>query len=211
MEEKINKREDSSEHSISRKEQKDAVVDERLVKRLKEGDQLAFSIIYKEYAEQAFSLSYKYLSDKYLAEDAVQNLFVKLWVRRDNLDETKPLNRYIFTILKNDLLNILRDTKNHVFLLEDCMNLLANIEEKDLSDPVDQEQMSIIKKSIELLPPQRRKIFDMKLEEKYSNKEIADILNISENTVKFQYSQALRQIRAALKGLFILLLGNHIV
>lgn len=47
-----------------------------LVKALKEGNQLAFSIVYKTYAAQTFSLAFKYLLNKELAEDAVQNLFL---------------------------------------------------------------------------------------------------------------------------------------
>lgn len=82
-----------------------------LVKALKEGNQLAFSIVYKTYAAQTFSLAFKYLLNKELAEDAVQNLFLKLWLKKEEIDETKPINRYLFTMLKNDLLNTLRDSK----------------------------------------------------------------------------------------------------
>ena len=71
-----------------------------LVKALKEGNQLAFSIVYKTYAAQTFSLAFKYLLNKELAEDAVQNLFLKLWLKKEEIDETKPINRYLFTMLK---------------------------------------------------------------------------------------------------------------
>lgn len=67
-----------------------------LVKALKEGNQLAFSIVYKTYAAQTFSLAFKYLLNKELAEDAVQNLFLKLWLKKEEIDETKPINRYLF-------------------------------------------------------------------------------------------------------------------
>lgn len=60
-----------------------------LVKALKEGNQLAFSIVYKTYAAQTFSLAFKYLLNKELAEDAVQNLFLKLWLKKEEIDETK--------------------------------------------------------------------------------------------------------------------------
>ena len=89
-----------------------------LVKALKEGNQLAFSIVYKTYAAQTFSLAFKYLLNKELAEDAVQNLFLKLWLKKEEIDETKPINRYLFTMLKNDLLNTLRDSKKNIYLLE---------------------------------------------------------------------------------------------
>lgn len=177
---------------------------------MKDGNQLAFSIVYKKYAPQTFSLSFKYLCNKQLAEDAVQNLFTKLWLKRDEIDESKPLNRYIFTILKNDLLNILRDSKSQIFVLEDCLSMLANIEEEKDSTQFDEEQISMVNKAVELLPPQRRKIFDLKISGKYTNQEIADLLGISINTVKFQYSQTLKQLREAVRGLAILLLTNYL-
>ena len=102
-----------------------------LVKALKEGNQLAFSIVYKTYAAQSFSLAFKYLLNKELAEDAVQNLFLKLWLRKEEIDETKPINRYLFTMLKNDLLNTLRDSKKNICLLEDCLSMVLELERSE--------------------------------------------------------------------------------
>ena len=169
-----------------------------LVKALKEGNQLAFSIVYKTYAAQTFSLAFKYLLNKELAEDAVQNLFLKLWLKKEEIDETKPINRYLFTMLKNDLLNTLRDSKKNIYLLEDCLSMVLELEDNSQNENLKQEQMNIIQ--------QRRKVFEMKVSGKYSNQEIADKLNLSINTIKFQYSQSLKQIRATVGELSLLLL-----
>ena len=102
-----------------------------LVKALKEGNQLAFSIVYKTYAAQTFSLAFKYLLNKELAEDAVQNLFLKLWLKKEEIDETKPINRYLFTMLKNDLLNTLRDSKKkYLFNLRIAFSMVLELEDK---------------------------------------------------------------------------------
>lgn len=177
-----------------------------LVKALKEGNQLAFSIVYKTYAAQTFSLAFKYLLNKELAEDAVQNLFLKLWLKKEEIDETKPINRYLFTMLKNDLLNTLRDSKKNIYLLEDCLSMVLELEDNSQNENLKQEQMNIIQQALELLSPQRRKVFEMKVSGKYSNQEIADKLNLSINTIKFQYSQSLKQIRATVGELSLLLL-----
>ena len=173
-----------------------------LIRLLKQGNQLAFSIIYQTYARQTFSLSFKYLCNKELAEDAVQNLFLKLWSKRAELDEHRPLNRYLFTILKHDLLNTLRDSKSDIFVLDDCIEIIHHIrqQEKTVEDSMmDQEQIQLIRTAIDQLSPQRKKIFSMKLSGKYSNQEIADILNLSVNTIKFQYSQSLKQIKEVVR------------
>ncbi|WP_276880358.1 RNA polymerase sigma factor [Bacteroides heparinolyticus] len=177
-----------------------------LVKALKEGNQLAFSIVYKTYAAQIFSLAFKYLLNKELAEDAVQNLFLKLWLKKEEIDETKPINRYLFTILKNDLLNTLRDLKKNIYLLEDCLSMVLELEDNSQNENLKQEQMNIIQQALEQLSPQRRKVFEMKVSGKYSNQEIADKLNLSINTIKFQYSQSLKQIRSTVRELSLLLL-----
>ena len=177
-----------------------------LVKALKEGNQLAFSIVYKTYAAQTFSLAFKYLLNKELAEDAVQNLFLKLWLKKEEIDETKPINRYLFTMLNNDLLNTLRDSKKNIYLLEDCLSMVLELEDNSQNENLKQEQMNIIQQALEQLSPQRRKVFEMKVSGKYSNQEIADKLNLSINTIKFQYSQSLKQIRATVRELSLLLL-----
>ena len=177
-----------------------------LVKALKEGNQLAFSIVYKTYAAQTFSLAFKYLLNKELAEDAVQNLFLKLWLKKEEIDETKPINRYLFTMLKNDLLNTLRDSKKNIYLLEDCLSMVLELEDNSQNENLKQEQMNIIQQALEQLSPQRRKVFEMKVSGKYSNQEIADKHNLSSNTIKFQYSQSLKQIRATVGELSLLLL-----
>ena len=177
-----------------------------LVKALKEGNQLAFSIVYKTYAAQTFSLAFKYLLNKELAEDAVQNLFLKLWLKKEEIDETKPINRYLFRMLKNDLLNTLRDSKKNIYLLEDCLSMVLELEDNSQNENLKQEQMNIIQQALEQLSPQRRKVFEMKVSGKYSNQEIADKLNLSINTIKFQYSQSLKQIRATVGELSLLLL-----
>ena len=176
-----------------------------MVKALKEGNQLAFSIVYKTYAAQTFSLAFKYLLNKELAEDAVQNLFLKLWLKKEEIAETKPINRYLFTMLKNDLLNTLRDSKKNIYLLEDCLSMVLELEDNSQNENLKQEQMNIIQQALEQLSPQRRKVFEMKVSGKYSNQEIADKLNLSINTIKFQYSQSLKQIRSTVGELSLLL------
>ena len=158
-----------------------------LVKALKEGNQLAFSIVYKTYAAQTFSLAFKYL------------------LKKEEIDETKPINRYLFTMLKNDLLNTLRDSKKNIYLLEDCLSMVLELEDNSQNENLKQEQMNIIQQALEQLSPQRRKVFEMKVSGKYSNQEIADKLNLSINTIKFQYSQSLKQIRATVGELSLLL------
>ncbi len=175
--------------------------------QLKQGNQLAFTILYNTYSEQAYRLAFKYLCNKELAEDAVQNLFMKVWTKRASLDENRPLNHFLFTILKNDLLNILRDSKNNIFVLDDCLELLERIDgDNQDNDDIDKEQLELIRRAVDQLSPQRKKIFSLKVSGKYTNQEIADKLHLSVNTIKFQYSQSLKQIKEFIRQCAISLL-----
>ena len=167
--------------------------DSALTHQLKQGNQLAFTILYDTYSEQVYRLAFKYLCNKELAEDAVQNLFMKVWIKRTSLDESRPLNHFLFTVLKNDLLTILRDPKR----IDG-----GNQDDEDM----DKEQLDLVRHAIEQLSPQRRKIFSLKISGKYSNQEIADKLNLSVNTIKFQYSQSLKQIKEIVRKCAISLL-----
>lgn len=167
---------------------------------------MAFTILYNTYSDQAYRLAFKYLCNKELAEDAVQNLFMKIWTKRDCLDERRPLNHFLFTVLKNDILNILRDSRNNIFVLDDCLELLERIDDDQVDDEIDREQLDMIHRAIDQLSPQRRKIFSLKISGQYSNQEIADKLHLSINTVKFQYSQSLKQIKELIRQCAISLL-----
>lgn len=182
--------------------------DQIFIRQLKQGNKLAFTEIYKLHSRQAFSLSFKYLCNKELAEDAVQNLFTKLWLRKEELQDDKPIKNYLFTILKNDLLNILRDSKKNIFIFNDCLETLQYIDSEDTDKQnIDQEQLEMIQNAVDQLPQKRKEIFLMKTTGKFSNQEIADKLNLSINTIKCQYSQSLKQVKKIIRENAICLLA----
>lgn len=180
--------------------------EEAVIRQMKEGNQLAFTLLYNEYSKQVYSLSFKYLYNRELAEDAVQNVFFKIWEKRRDIDESRPFNRYLFTILKNDLLNILRDNEKEIFRISDNLNLFDTLANEPEDSILDEDQLRLIRKAIEQLSPQKRKIVELKISGRYSNQEIADKLNLSVNTIKFQYSQALKDLRGVIRMYSFLLL-----
>lgn len=184
---------------------------EHAIINLKRGSQLAFNQIYIEYHEQLYAFAYKYLQSKALSEDAIQILFLTLWENRAKLNPHLTLKSYLFTILKNNVLNHIRDYKSHSeknfeYIQEQPDSILDAIEEKPI------ETMSaLLKEAINTLPKAKRAICILKIEEELNNEEIADKLNISVNTVKFQYSQSIKILKKILGNsfpLFIPLLFN---
>ena len=66
---------------------------------------------------RAYRFTFKHLCNKELYQSTKQNPFIKIRSKRESLDETRPLNRFLFTALKNDILNILRDSQKQYLCL----------------------------------------------------------------------------------------------
>ena len=71
--------------------------EEIIIRQMKEGNQLAFTLLFNEYSKQVYSLAFKYLYNRELAEDVVQNVFFKIWEKKKDIDESRPFNRYHYS------------------------------------------------------------------------------------------------------------------
>jgi RNA polymerase sigma-70 factor (family 1) len=170
-----------------------------LARLIKGGNQLAFATIFDRYNRQLYTLAFRYIKNREMAEDAVQHVFVNFWLNREKIDENRNIRSLLFTSIKNHTLNVLRNHKkdierNYEILLEqevDC----------DIFEVHDDHvQMStLIEKAVETLSPHRRQIFYYKIMEGNSNQKIADKMGISVNTVKTQYYHILKEIREFIK------------
>lgn len=174
------------------KEQSDA----QLLLFLGKGSEDAFTAIYERYHKLLYVVAYNYLKSNVQAEDAVQQIFLKLWEARKVLAVEINLKNYLFTMMKNHVLNEIRNNlsaieKNYELVqsapeYED--ELLARIEEKDL--------MEHFYEAIQRLPEQKKLVCLLKLQGNLSNHDIAERMNISVPTVKTHYAQAIKMLRA---------------
>ena len=100
----------------------------------------------------------------------------------------------------------MRDRDKEIFRISDNLNLLNTLTNETEEPALDEDQLRLVRKAIEQLSPQKRKIVELKISGKYSNQEIADKLNLSINTIKFQYSQALKELRMTIRLFSFILL-----
>jgi RNA polymerase sigma-70 factor (ECF subfamily) len=171
-----------------------------LASLIKKGKHLAFATIFDRYNRQMYTLAFRYLKNREMAEDAVQQVFINFWVNRHKIDEELNIRHLLFTSLKNHTLNIIRNNKkaiekNYESLIESIYNLESE-EEYDES----MQMTALIDKAVEQLSPQRRQIFYLKIMEGFSNQQIAQKLGLSVNTVKVQYYHILKEIREFVGG-----------
>ncbi len=172
--------------------------DSELVKRVRAGDSQAFRAVYDKYHEKVYYFAVRYYHSSDDAENIVQDVFAKIWLERQKLNESLSLNNYIYTITKNHLFNINRkkihEQKYRKYII-DHFSAGSSFENelhfKDYKEQID--------KVIEKLPAQRKKVFIMGNIEGKSNKELAGLLNLSVRTIEVHKSLALKTIRKAIQ------------
>lgn len=158
-----------------------------------ENDTRAYEILYYRYWPKLIDAAYKRLASKQKAEDLVQELFINVYQRREQIVFTNSLQSYLSQALKYRILNeyraaTTRNAYNSFFLNAICKNDFANpLEVKELSQQIESVLSS--------LPEKCRQVFLLSRKEKLSNKEIADRLNISTSTVEKHIVKALKVLR----------------
>ncbi len=186
--------------------------DEQLFNLIESGDKIAFTEVYNRYHRLLYSVSYRYLMDREKSEEAVQYVFVRLWEFRSDLNIGISLKNYLFTMTKNYVLNVIRNENSVIEKQYELAQRTSEYEDDFIEKLENRERMDIFYKALDKLPEQKREICLMKVREELSNKEIAERMNLSVNTIKTHYSEALKLLRMHLKKmlmiiLFLILLG----
>lgn len=172
--------------------------DSELIELWQQGNDGAFELLYKRYVVQLLAFTRKKIDDHEAAQDLVQEIFIGLLGRRDNLQELVSVKSYLYSSLKNGIFNYYRKqllTKRYEEFVHNTKqksddSLLSTLHAKDLEEH--------LTRVIETLPQQCRTVFKLSRQEHLSNNEIARRLLISENTVEQHMRKALRILRVSL-------------
>lgn len=178
-------------------EETSTIIDNKLLYRLKEGDREVFDTIYWRYSPKVYNTVLYLLNDSDLTEDIVQELFLTLWEKRDNIRPELNFEAYISTIARNLAYKYLEDAYQRVrpaVSLEEVHLQAASGE-----DVLEAESLKeYIFQILSTFPEMRRKIFVMSRFENLSHAEIAQKLQLSERTVEAHIYQALKELRKVL-------------
>ncbi|HCY40779.1 MAG TPA: hypothetical protein DHV48_05405 [Prolixibacteraceae bacterium] len=178
--------------------------EKELVTKLKEGDSFAFEVLFYKYRNKVKGFAVKLVPTQVDPEEIVQEVFVKLWLKKEFINPDKDFQPYLFSIAKNLILDHLKSAVNRklYFVGEHFQNDLLVDEELDYLMPEDAEEK--LEKLIDEIPERRREIFRMSRFEGLSYKQIAVRLNISENTVDSQIRNALAFLRKEFRKFVVL-------
>jgi RNA polymerase sigma-70 factor (family 1) len=175
-----------------------------LIKRIKSGDEKSFEVLFKTYYPVLSVYAKKYVYDLETGKELVQDLFVKLYENRENLQINTTLKGYLFKAVQNKCLTYISQSKLRERHIENVALLEREKEAVDIGYLEQTELEEKIYKSINELPDQCQKIFKMSRLEGIKNKEIAEELDISIRTVETQISKALKILRNSLGQLLLI-------
>lgn len=170
--------------------------DAELIFSLKAGDSSAFSILYNRHKQSLAANLLKLLKSEELTFDLLQDLFLKVWENRNQINPEKSFGGYLFTIAENMVADYYRraarDTKMQLAIMQSTTEIYSYIEENLLF----RENSALLREAVALMPTQRRKVFTLcKLEGK-SYKEIEEIMGINAKTINSHLFQAGKFLKA---------------
>lgn len=178
--------------------------DRILIIGMKYGDEECFDEVFRKYYPRFRTFINRLTHDHYLAEDILQNVFMKLWLNRQKLDDNDSLVSYIYVLAKNEILNQARYDHSHPNagnkLQAVCRQLYAD------NDDDTEELYARVLWAVEKLPRRRREVFKLNRFEFMTAAQIAERLGLSVRTVEKHLELAMRSLRQTLGPVLSILL-----
>ncbi|PLX04410.1 MAG: RNA polymerase sigma-70 factor [Marinilabiliales bacterium] len=190
------------------------MIDERiLIEGINKGDKLIFEEVYREYYIPLCYYCLRYVETLEDSEEIVQDLFVKIWEKRTELEINTSIKAYLYRSVQNYALNYLNKKKTEDRYLMIHSRQIHDEFDIDRNELVEEELRLLLKHAILKLPEKRRRIFELSRFDGMKYSRIAEKLSISVKTVESQMTKALKYLRIVLKDYtpiigFILFISN---
>ena len=182
----------------------DTLMDEReVVLRLIDGDEEAFCELYAAYKNRLLYFALKFVKSHEFAEDIFQDAFTVVWQTRRFINPEASFSSYLYTIVRNRILNQLRDMANEDQLKEQILSQAIDSTNETNNHILLNDLKEIIARALEQLTPRQREVFKMSRELQMSHKEIAEKLQIPVRTVEDHIYKTLTELHKVL--MFVIL------
>jgi RNA polymerase sigma-70 factor (family 1) len=163
-----------------------------------EGDEQGFAKLFHAYRNKIYTVAFNLTSSEEASEEIVQDVFLKVWLKRGNLKDVDRFDSWLFIIARNTVYSFLRTRVNTLktFIPEDADPALANFSRDD-ADPIREKELrQILEQAICKLSPQQRTVYLLSKEEGMKHFDISEKMQITPETVKKHLQYAMRSIRA---------------
>lgn len=174
------------------------------IENLRKGNRSSFEYLYTVWSGKLYNFVMKIShGDSYLAEEMVQTVFLKVWKNREQLDPKLSFGAYLCTIAKNLLTNHYQHKMMEILYIEQQIDHPGTPYARGTDEVVEYHLLEeFVDSLIQQMPEGRQRIYKLSRQSHLSNREIADQLQISENTVESQLTKAISFLRKRLKDLY---------
>ena len=174
--------------------------DDEIIGGLKQDDQRMLKYLFDQHYENLALFAINYVVRKEIAEEIIQELFVRIWENRKTIFITRSFKAYLFAAAKNSAINYLKSKYARIPFV-DHANIPEQQDQFNIEDKLaERELKTLIQNIIDTLPPKCNIIFNLSRNCDLSHQEIADMLGISIKTVDAQIRIAVLKIKKALHG-----------
>ncbi|TKG93480.1 RNA polymerase sigma-70 factor [Puteibacter caeruleilacunae] len=187
------------------------ISEQLIIRNLESGDVNTFEFIFREMHAELYAYAGKFIDEQERIDDVVQDAFVYLWEHKNEIEITTSLRSYLFTVVRNNCLQLIRKDKVSGKYKDWA---LLELRERELNfygfenqSIIEKELRDKIETAIGQLPPQCQEVFRLSRLQGLKNREIAEKLDISVKTVEKHMSKALKSLRSDLKDYMPLLIS----
>lgn len=175
--------------------QKIPLKDSLWFKQIAEGNEEAFRFLFDAYWDHIYSVAFLLVKSEALAEDVVQDVFLKIWANRERLTAVEKFEDYLFIVARNHVYDILKKQKKEDHLRASLIEWFESNRETPEQQLLLKESGQLLQQAVARLSPAQQAVYKMVREQGLSHKEVAEQLNISPNTVRNHIVNSLKIIR----------------
>lgn len=169
------------------------LLDDRLLRQLKNGDRKAFVAVYNKYHQQLYSYILYFIKDRQFAEDVLQEVFVKIWEHKSRINLQLSFNAYVYRIARNTVLKRMRSMAYEKVIEYASEEQFSHTNGEDAL--LWKQYSALFREAVEHLSEQRKKVFKLCREEGKTYENVSQELGIAPSTVKDHMIKAIRFIK----------------
>lgn len=169
--------------------------DEKLWEQFCQGNKSAFSKIYQRYAEDLFAYGLKITTEQELVKDTIQDLFVELWKKRNQLEHVEQIKFYLLKSLRYKLLRALKNKQRYSENYSFLNAIQASPETIIITEELSQEKLNRLHTYLSKLPDRQKEVLHLRFFQNLKNEEIAELLNINYQSVANLIYKAIKNLK----------------